>query len=102
MSAVRAALILMAITAAVVSARPPAAAPGAPAGAWAQFRGDAALSGRSRARGRITAPAVLWQQFIGARQTLLRVQPGRSTRLQLPLPQKDSDAGRAGETETAW
>src|SRR5436309_3557487 len=101
MPAFRIAFIVMSLGVASVSSRAPSDQVPA-AGAWAQFRGDAALSGRSRVKGRITRPAVLWKQFIGARETLLRVQPGRTADPRMPLPEKDLDAGRAGETETGW
>lgn len=66
-------------------------------GEWRQFRGDRALTGRSPLSGDITAPAICWRQFVGARETLVgaRLQPGAETALPLPsqdVPATDYDA----------
>ncbi len=72
-------------------------------GAWTQYRGDPALTGRSRVRGAITAPAVLWKRFIGARETLLRVRPDeQSKHSSVPLSARDHAPERAAPVATAW
>jgi hypothetical protein len=41
------------------------------AGGWWQYRGDQRLSGRSRIKGKIEHPAIVWSHSIAGRETLL-------------------------------
>ena len=61
-------------------------------GAWLQFRGDRALSGRSGLVGAATCPEVLWSHDLGARLSLLEVAFDPSVSKALPLP----NAGELG------
>ncbi|MDG1464394.1 MAG: VCBS repeat-containing protein, partial [Acidimicrobiales bacterium] len=61
-------------------------------GAWLQFRGDRALSGRSGLVGAATCPEVLWSHDLGARLSLLEVAFDPTVSKVLPLP----DAGELG------
>src|SRR3954452_16267595 len=72
------------------------------AGAWTQFRGDAALTGRSTAKGRIRTPSVLWKRFIGARETLVRVRLNGGDAGTARLPEQDLHADRAGAVPVDW
>src|SRR4051794_19126702 len=87
---------------AVFSAAAAGTNPRPEAGAWTQFRGDRALSGHSAAKGRIRTPAVLWKQFIGARETLLRIRFGGGGETTSRLPQVDVQADRAGAVAAEW
>src|SRR5271157_5361298 len=61
-------------------------------GNWLQFRGDRALTGRSALKGHIHSPAVLWHQFIGARETLLTLSFSGDGETTIPLPDTDLHA----------
>ncbi len=61
-------------------------------GAWLQFRGDRALSGRSGLVGAATCPEVLWSHDLGARLSLLEVAFDPTATKVLPLP----DSGELG------
>ncbi|MCE5237451.1 hypothetical protein LLH23_03055 [bacterium] len=57
------------------------------AGEWPCYRGGPTLQARSRLKGTITAPQVIWKQYTGALKTHFVVEPGTGdSTLQIPDP----------------
>lgn len=73
-----------------------------PAGTWLQFRGDRALTGRSALKGNIRNPAVVWKQFVGARETLLAVRCSAEGASTVRLPSDDADADKWSAALARW
>jgi len=72
-------------------------------GAWVQFRGDAVLAGRSPLLGDIVRPGIRWRHFIGARETLIAVQPaGERDTADIALPEADIGPQGWRELSAAW
>ncbi|WP_428938705.1 hypothetical protein [Fontivita pretiosa] len=60
-------------------------------GQWWQIRGDRDLIARSKLRGNITSPAILWKHRLAARETLLTANR-HAGQIQLALPAEDVSA----------
>ena len=66
-------------------------------GEWAGYRGNGTLDAWQPLAGKITAPAIAWQHFVGAVETLLIVAPGPGDALDLPLGEPASEAAEPAE-----
>jgi outer membrane protein assembly factor BamB len=88
--------VLMGAAAAAATAANGASTAAVDRGRWTQFRGGPALTGRSSLQGGIRQPAIVWKQFIGARETYLVVCPSKRGRSSLRLPTADLRAGEYG------
>ncbi len=94
--AARAAALVLALEVTVAMAATGVKLPTA-SGQWWQYRGDQWLSGRSRAVGNITEPAIRWRHPLLGRDTLLAATLGHGPeRVALPPD------GRAAEGLTPW
>jgi hypothetical protein len=67
---------------------------------WLQFRRDRTLTGRSPLKSNITSPTIKWQQFVGARETLIGVRFDGSQPGATPLP--SADLGQYDATLRSW
>src|SRR5262249_16613635 len=71
-------------------------------GEWWQLRGNQPLPGRSELVGGIAGrPEILWQQFVGARETLIEATYASSANSTTPLPTNDTNTNQK-ELDLKW